>query len=172
MKAGALPRTIAPVHPLFFAIFAPLSLYASNVGQVPWPDVVRPLLLSLAAMSVLFVLARIVLRQTDRAAAVVTAILFLFFSYGHFLGLEPFVAGVLVLFSSNSSQVNPNAYLLPIWSIVLLATVYFCVRSKRNFRPLTAILNVVGFVSVSIPLWLICTSGSRYPGLRAGFAFA
>ena len=116
-------------------------------------------------MVVLYLFFGLILRNARRAAVVVSAILFLFFSYGHFLDLEPAFDRAFELFARHPVAVNPHSYLIPLWAVVLLTVIIISVRSRRDFAPITAILNVVGFSFAIIPTCLILTSGSRYPGI-------
>ena len=71
-----------PVYPFLFAIFPVISLAASNIGQIFPGEIIRPLVFSLLLSFALYGSAYLVLRDTNRAAMVTTALLFLFFSYG------------------------------------------------------------------------------------------
>lgn len=157
-------KSALPLHPVAFAVFPLLSLYAANIGQVPWTDIVRPFGLSLAAMAVLYLLLALLLRSVRRAAVMVSAALFCFFTYGHFLTLKPAILEVLVLLTPNAFDIDPDTYLLPIWGVALIGILAILWKSRRDFGPVTAILNVVGSVLVAIPMAGILTSGSRYPG--------
>jgi hypothetical protein len=75
-----LKRT--PFHPFLFAIFPVLALLGHNITEVSLNVIVRPLFVILAGTVVLFVLSRLLLRDTLKAGLVVTFFLLLFFTYG------------------------------------------------------------------------------------------
>jgi hypothetical protein len=71
-----------PWYPFLLAAYPALALLSNNITQVKYPAGVRPVILSCLAAGVLFLLLRLVYRNTQRAAFIVAAWLLLFFSYG------------------------------------------------------------------------------------------
>ena len=82
--AGALRGLRAlPVHPILFAAFPVLFLWAHNQGQgVTFGDVDRALVLLIAAAAVVWVVSALILRSVGRSALIVSVLVVLFFSYG------------------------------------------------------------------------------------------
>jgi hypothetical protein len=73
-------RKPIPLHPFFIAAYPVLALLASNITEVEWTVVLRPLL----AAEILAVLGMgigyFLFRSWQRAAALVSGLLILFFS--------------------------------------------------------------------------------------------
>ena len=72
-----------PWYFLVFSAYPVLALLASNIGQVKAGSVWRPLLVSILFGGLLFLLLRLLLRDSYRAAFLTTLWMALFFSYGH-----------------------------------------------------------------------------------------
>src|SRR5688500_13021617 len=72
------------VHPLLFAAFPILYLYAHNIQEgVSVGDLLRSLAVVLGATALLFGGAMLLLRDVRKAGLAVSALVLLFFSYGH-----------------------------------------------------------------------------------------
>ena len=129
-----------PAHPLLFALFPILSLYAANLAEADPGDAVVPALVSMAAAAVLLAGGTLVLRSAHRAAAATTAVVFLFFSYGYARGLlRPTVLG-------------RHRILLSLWAILAVAAVVAAGRASGRIPRVTAGLNLVGIALVSLNL--------------------
>ena len=76
------------VHPFLFAAFPVLALYTHNLDITPVRDVFAPLLVALAMALAVWGLARLVCKDTRKAAFAATLFLLLFFSYGHVFGQD------------------------------------------------------------------------------------
>jgi hypothetical protein len=72
-----------PFHPVIFAAYPILALLVSNLTEVSLSTVVRPLILSLIASAILLLVLYLILRDSRKAALITSAILILFYSYGH-----------------------------------------------------------------------------------------
>src|SRR5687768_6345464 len=76
------------LHPVCFALFPLLSLYAANPSEIFWPDMLRPAALIFAASLLLGLALGALLRNARKAAVILSVALFLFFSYGHLLSFQ------------------------------------------------------------------------------------
>jgi hypothetical protein len=72
-----------PLHTIVFAAYPILALLVSNLSEVSLATAVRPMVLSLIAGIILFLILRLILRDGRRAALISSAVLILFYSYGH-----------------------------------------------------------------------------------------
>jgi hypothetical protein len=59
---------------------------------------------------------------------------------------------VVILAPTRASSINPHAYLLPLWGLSVVGVTLACARSRRDFAPITAVLNVVAVALVVPPL--------------------
>lgn len=78
------PRQVV-IHPLLFAAFPVLYLWAHNVQEsVSLSDVIRPLVLIVGVTAILFAIGWLALdRDVGRAGLALSALVLLFFSYGY-----------------------------------------------------------------------------------------
>ena len=72
-----------PLHPLLFASYAVLFLYASNLTEADLGQVLPVLLVVVGITTVLLVVGAIVLRDAARAAILLSAFVVIFFGYRH-----------------------------------------------------------------------------------------
>jgi hypothetical protein len=126
-----------PLHPLLFAAYAVLFLYAANLDEVLPVDAAAPLARAVVAAAALTAVLGLVLRDVRKGAIVATAIVVAYFAFGHVAG---FLAGLGL----------GDAAQLGAWGIVVLATSIFAVRASSRVAQATAGLNVVAVILVVI----------------------
>ncbi|HUH08086.1 MAG TPA: sulfatase-like hydrolase/transferase [Egibacteraceae bacterium] len=132
MSIGGL-RSI-PVHPVLFAVFPVLFLFAQNVEETPTADVAAPLALAALGAGTALGAAFALLKDARRAAIVVSPLVLAFFSFGHVRRtLEE---------SRFQPQVGRGIALLGLWVVLALSIAWLASRLRRNLVELTAILNV------------------------------
>jgi len=153
-------------HPILLGLFPTLFLYSRNQSEYPISVVFVPLATTVAAAVGLWILVRLALRSTIKAALVVSALLVLFFSYGHvydvvwyFFLVEPFHFGAESVLNS-------------LFSILFLAGVFFIVRARGELSGWTRFANVAsiilaGISAVTIIFGLIAGKGYTDRGDRA-----
>ena len=114
----------AIIHPFLFAVFPIVALFTYNARTIPIPirEIALPVILSLASTLVLFFFFRLLTRNGEKAGALISLLLFWFYSFGHVLGmLNPGAAWILgeTIFYG---------------SLVALAIFFlFLIRSRKNF---------------------------------------
>jgi hypothetical protein len=125
--------TRLPLHPVLFAAYAVLFLYAQNLSEVLLVDIGAPLARAvLGAAAALFVLA-LLYRSPERGAIVASALVIAFFAYGH-------VAGLLGPETTDLVQ-------LAFWAVVVVIAAIHAARA-RSVAGLTRGLNLVAIVLV------------------------
>ncbi len=77
----------APWYFITFAAYPVLALLSHNISQVRYTAGIRPLIVSVVAASLLFLLFRLIYRDWHRAAFATAAIFVLFYTYGHVFDL-------------------------------------------------------------------------------------
>jgi hypothetical protein len=131
--------------PITLAIYPVLSLLATNIAQVELLDALRSLIVSILFACLIYVLLRIWLRDTLRAAVLSTFLLFLFFSYGHVYALiEDFT-----IFSFNLGR---HRYLFAVWLAAAILGVWWVRKSEDSFDRLGQVLNVTSLILIAIPV--------------------
>ncbi len=78
MKTGRLIH----LHPLLLAVFPVFFLYSGNLDQVSWTETLLPAAVALALAMTVGIAARLVLRDTGKAAALVSVFFGLFYLQG------------------------------------------------------------------------------------------
>ena len=132
-------------YPLLFAAFPTLFLYTYNINETAVNEIWLPLVISVAAALVLWVVLSLILGSLSKAGLATAIFLAFFFSYGHLRdGLN--YLGVFV---------PKNAHLLPAMLFIWGYCVYFISRAKRDFRITTRLFNIIAVVLIAINLFNI-----------------
>ncbi len=140
---------IRPFHPVCLVLFPIIFLYSHNLDQVTADQIIRPLLIILGGITLLWLLAKIIYRNHLKAALALSACIITFFSYGHLrFYLRQHGLGQINLFGK---ILGTHTYLLPIFTLATLAILVCLWFSKKKFDILTRLLNVMSFTIVLIP---------------------
>ncbi len=142
------------IHPVLFAIVPILFLYTHNISETSADRIWTPIGISVAFALVLWAILSLILRNILKAALATT--LFLFFFYGHLYELIE-MWDVFI----------PKHALLPSVLFFWGYCVYFISLAKRDFRPTTAVLNIVAAVLIAINLANISIYEITKPRLTA-----
>ncbi len=134
------------LHPVLFAAFPVLYLYAHNIQEgVSGSDLLRSLVVVIGGTAVLFAFAFLLLRDQRKAGLAASALVLVFFSYGHVYNAlaGTRIAGVLV---------GRHKIIGPLWVVLAVAVVIAAIRTKKRLFELTTILNVVaaGLVLINV----------------------
>lgn len=166
MASGATPGKAGREwiwYPLLFAAFPVLTLFNANSAEVAPGEVVRPLLVLLAAAVVLWGLLTLLLRNVRKAALLCAFTLLLFFLYGIVRGLLLGSASPLAVECGRDT-----VFLLRPWFGVLLLGFVLVLRTRRDLRGWTGPLNAAGAVLVLWPLFGSSTGARSAGDRRAG----
>ena len=143
------------IHPLLFTIFPVLFLYSHNIDIVFFREIWSPLLFSLALCILLFLVFRLISKDTWKASIIVSTFIVLFLSYGHVHHLiEGWRFGGIVL--------GRHVVLQAVWLLLFICISYVTFKTKSDLRDVTSILNVVAAILVCISLITIGTYQIRY----------
>jgi hypothetical protein len=140
---GNVHRTII-LYPVFLGIYPLLALLAYNLDQVRLQAGVRVGALSLVGSALLFLLARLLLKDWGKAALLSTWFLLLFFSYGHVFGLleNKSIAGFVI---------GRHRFMAPLWGIILLVGGWLILTKLKVTDNLHQLLNAISVVLVLLP---------------------
>lgn len=147
------PKLIV-VHPFLFTLYAVIALLARNIEEVTIVESIRAMVICLLLTGVIFLLARLALRDWQRAGLFATAFSLLFFSYGH-------VYAALKNVAISSLLLGRHRVLGPIWLGLLVLAAIWVFRSKGDHEKLTRWLNAAGAVSLAFPIFGIILFGYR-----------
>lgn len=141
----AFLRAFSAVHPILFAVFPVLFLYAHNITEASADMVLVPILSSVLGALLLWLLLSFVLRSTLKAGLATTILVVLFFSYGR-------VYDVLVRWDV---FVPRHSYLLPTMVFAWAYCVYLIKIARTDFRNTAKALNVVAAALVFMNIFII-----------------
>lgn len=148
-----------PFYPPLFAIFPVLALYAHNAGELTLSELWMPLGAAFGLGLAVLLIVWVPLRNVRKAGIVAILLIAPFFCYGY-------AKDVL----TELGWPNHPAYLVGTWVTAFAIGTYLVVRTQKNLRGLTTVLNlavvaIVAFPAVSIgiyessrPTWSLETS--------------
>ena len=126
-------------YPILIAIFPVLSIYSANLSILPLRMILRPILVVIFVVGVIWFLFRVIVRDTGRAAAGTAALSILSFFYGAF--------GRLL-----KALIIPHEYRFLIWCAFTVFIAFLAIRMFRWHRLLnilSAVLILVTFGQIS-----------------------
>ncbi len=138
----------AVVHPVLFALYPVIALYAFNMGQSRMADAIRAFIFLPVLAGMVLALLKLIMKDWGRAGLMTSLIFLLFFSYGHLVN------------RLSSTRFGPFLEQFP-WLIAAIYTVIFLVGGYiiglklRSAGGLTLALNGVGVVLMLLPLYSI-----------------
>jgi hypothetical protein len=134
------------IHPFLFALFPILFLFAYNIGQVSFSEILLPSAIVLGFTAIALILLWLVLkRDIKKAAVIVSTFLILFFSYGRIFDL-------IQEWQIGSFVIGRYRYLMIVWAILFIIGVYYTVRTRKDLHNFTNVLNVIAICLVIISL--------------------
>jgi hypothetical protein len=136
------------IHPIFFAIYPILALYAYNIDQVFLEEIWRSLFWSVGITIALFLVLRIITRDWERAGLICSLALALFFSYGH-------VYALIVGKSIGTFMFGRADYLAAIWASAFIILAWFILRKLTYTEKITELLNLISLFLLIIPTFRI-----------------
>ena len=139
------------IHPFLFAIFPILFLFSRNVDIVRFfsvSEVLLPSAIVLGATLLLVLLSRLILGDSKKAGIIVSIFLILFFSYGH---VRDIVWGRQI----GGLAIGRHIYLMPACGVLFVCGAYWTMRTRRELRDFTNVLNVVAFSLIVLSLFNI-----------------
>jgi hypothetical protein len=137
-----------PVYPFLLAAFPILFLYAENFGETEPAEVAVPLVLAVALTAVAFVVLRIVLRDSARAALLTSLGVAAVLLFGH-------AENLLATVGLTEGRVLAG------WLVLFVVAAVAVLRTHRDLSRLTVGLNVIAAVLLLTPLATIAVGFAR-----------
>ena len=110
--------------PFIFALFPSLALLSANLGQVGLEKVWLPIVQSIAACAVFWLLSFLLTKNSEISSFAVLVLQFGFFSYGHIYDL---IEGS----SISGLVIGRHRFLFIFWIVILAVALFFIFRAKR-----------------------------------------
>ncbi len=143
-------------YPVLIAIFPVLAFFGHNAGEVPFIDLVLPLIVVVVGALTLLFSLRLVIKDHGKIAIIVAWLVVLFFSYGYIRD---------AVFNDAVVTFKPNIVLLSVWLVLAVVVVFLILRTKWNLNVLTRFLCitstalvVVSLVSVGVSKLVVANS--------------
>ena len=138
-------------HPFLIAIYPILNLLDTNLGQVTWSVVIRPIILVLIFTSVLLAFLSFMMSSWERAGLLTSIFLILFFSYGHIYSLTEgaHFFGILI---------GRHRYLFLLWLGLLSLGAYISLK-RPNLSRAISFMNIGAVALLLIPLLNLIVRG-------------
>lgn len=137
-----------PWYPFILGIYPPIALFASNVSQVDFGVIFRPLVISMAGSALLFFLIWLLIRDVSRAAFLSATLTLLFFIYGH---LYNYVEDITVW----GVPVGRHRVLLIFYVFLIILSIIFALRKGINFSAQNSSVNAIAIVLLIFPIYTI-----------------
>jgi hypothetical protein len=132
------------LHPFLFAIFPVLFLFAHNIEHSLLNEILLPIALTLAFALLSWSLLSAILKNKEKAGLLVSLVLLLFFSYGHFYDAMESLDWMVML--------GRHKILFAVWGVLLALGVYFSIKTRRDLQNFTSLLNAIAALLVVISL--------------------
>jgi hypothetical protein len=152
------------LHPLLFATFPVLYLFAQNIEEgVTVDDLLEPLAFVLAATAALFVVVWGILRDWRKAGLVSSLLVLLVLSFGHVVHVVeelqevPDDPGAELAF-------DPEPYVLAVWGVLAVASFVIAARISKRLPATTKALNVIAAVLVLMNVVPVVARGITMTG--------
>jgi hypothetical protein len=149
VKSSWLQRIqFLPLYPLFLAVYPALALVGININEVEPAVLWRPLILLALTGVILLILLQWVTRDWQRAGLLLSALIFLFFTYGHayFYLKKIDVAGFVL---------GRHRYMVPLWVGIGALMVWWLTRKLRNPQGVAPVLNLISAFLLIFPSFQI-----------------
>jgi len=138
------------IHPFLFSLFPVLFIYSQNIREISVQEIILPVLLILFAAVLLWLLARFIIKNTEKSGFIISLLLVLSFSYGHiYLLIDDFTLG--------NTDIGRHQYLLIPFAISFVVGTYYFVKTKVNLNNPSTISSVIAGAFIAIVLINIVT---------------
>ncbi len=141
-KTGRQPRAF---HPLLLAAYPALFLFARNTDEATLADLGRALAVLISAACLVWLVARLAVRDRLKAALVVSLTVIAAFSFGYFLES---VHGATI----GGLLIGRVLVVGPLWFLLFAVLLFLVVRTGRSLVSATAFANSAALVLVGVSL--------------------
>ncbi len=138
-------RQLPPFHPIPFAMYPVLALFAHNQDDLKLFMLFEPLIASAALAGLVWAAIGWRERNAHGAALAASLMALMFFSYGHLLNAlaDAWLFGLYLG--------SPRMTFL-FWSLALAFGCYFCLKARKALAPLTVACNMISIFLIASPL--------------------
>jgi len=125
-------------------MFPILSIFTFNMGQMPYGErqIAIPLLVSVLSAAAIWGVLSLILKNSLKAGLITSILVLLFFSYGHIYSF---------LIAANISFTIRYPHLTALWMIIIIVSGALIIRTKRDLKNITTILNIMSITLALLP---------------------
>jgi hypothetical protein len=134
-----------PIHVIFLAIFPVIFLFSENMHEFIPADMIIPLLIIIPITLIVFFILTLILKDSKKAALIVSIGLVLFFTYGHFYNI---IKGFTIL----DQDIGRHRYIIIPFILGIIIPTYFIIKNKIDFQNITKIVNGISIALVIMVL--------------------
>jgi hypothetical protein len=134
-----------PIHVIFLAIFPVIFLFSENMHEFIPADMIIPLLIIIPITLIIFFILTLILKDSKKAALIVSIGLVLFFTYGHFYNI---IKGFTIL----DQDIGRHRYIIIPFILGIIIPTYFIIKNKIDFQNITKIVNGISIALVIMVL--------------------
>lgn len=132
------------LHPLLLAIWPCIFLYAHNIEQMNWQDILAASCAILICTVLLIVFTRLFTANLKKCALVCSGILIWFFVYGH---LYLFLRGSQI----GGFIIGRNLFLIPLWTLACsLFILYILQADTEKVSTVNSSVNVISVLLIAL----------------------
>ncbi len=140
-----------PLHPLFFALYAPLALLASNILQIRPVDSIRSFVVfGFIGLAIYFV-TWLIVKDWKRASLISSTIILLSIVYGQ-------VYSSLKAVTIAGEVVGRHRYLVPIWAALGVLAIIGITKLKKNSKLFSSAAGVISIALVLLPIYQLTSN--------------
>jgi len=141
-----------PIHIIFLTIFPIIFIFSENMHDLVPIDILIPILIIVPISLIIFFILKLILKNSKKAALIVSIGLVLFFTYGHFYNI---IKGFTIL----DEVIGRHRYFIIPFILGIIIPTYFIIKSKIDFQKITKIVNGVSLALVIMIFVNITTFG-------------
>ena len=134
-----------PLHIFLVSVFPSLALLSNNLGQTRLSVVHRPLIVSILIGLLLFLIARLFVKNWGKASLWTSFSILMFFSYGH---IYQVVEDIQIF----GFLIGRHRYLILIWVTLFFVGTLFILRRIKEVDEVTLILNLISLILIVFQL--------------------
>lgn len=159
------------VHPFILAVFPTLFLFSHNINEsilVVRLALLRlgvPIIITLSVTVVLWKLFSLFLKDAHKTGILLSTLILMFFSCGHFHHFLVSSTGSSILFTIHGIAVGPYKLYLASCAILLVAFIAFLRTSRQPLTGATSFLNITAIILVGLSLIHLAFAGKQAGGL-------
>jgi hypothetical protein len=134
-----------PFHILFFISYPILSLYATNINQIPSYSVIRSIIFIIVISLAVYLVSLVILRKHLKAALMTSIVSLLFHFYGH-------IYDFLNQGNLQGSIFAKHSVLTGLWLVIGIVVFFFLLKQKHHPYQVTQLFNMMGGILIVLAL--------------------